>query len=86
MGVPVILNRVVQAVYLEIIDPIVEIDSCENSYEFRKLRNAKNAILSLRRKLKLFRTKVKEIIYGHTDILHSYYYVKPVLKGLDRLF
>lgn len=51
LGISVILDRAVQAVYLEIIDPIVEIDSCENSYGFRKLRSAKDAILSLREKL-----------------------------------
>ena len=51
LGIPTIIDRVVQAVYLEIIDPIVEIDSCENSYGFRKLRSAKDAVLSLRGKL-----------------------------------
>lgn len=51
LGIPVIIDRAVQAVYLEIIDPIVEICSCENSYGFRKLRSAKDAVLSLRGKL-----------------------------------
>ena len=51
LGIPTIQDRLVQAVYLEIIDPIVESQSCSNSYGFRKLRSAKDAVLSLRGKL-----------------------------------
>jgi|JI61114BRNA_FD_contig_101_193406_length_4991_multi_4_in_0_out_0_1 RNA-directed DNA polymerase len=51
LGIPTTIDRAVQAVYLEVVDPIVEINSCENSYGFRKFRNAKDAVLSLRGKL-----------------------------------
>ena len=51
LGIPTTINRAVQAVYLEVVDPIVEINSCENSYGFRKFRSAKDAVLSLRGKL-----------------------------------
>jgi RNA-directed DNA polymerase len=46
-----IQDRLVQAVYLEAIAPIVEAQSCSNSFGFRKLRSAKDAVLSLRGKL-----------------------------------
>jgi len=49
-GIPTIQDRIVQVVYLEVIDPLVEIKSCPNSSEFRKLRSAKDAVLSLRGK------------------------------------
>lgn len=51
LGIPITIDRAVQAVYLEVVDPIVEINSCENSYGFRKFRSAKDAVLSLRGKL-----------------------------------
>jgi len=51
LGIPTMEDRAVQAVYLEIIDLLVETSSCENSYGFIKLRSAKDAVLSLRGKL-----------------------------------
>ena len=51
-----------QAVYLEVIDPIVEIQSCRNSYGFRKSRSAKDAVLSLRRKF--VHSKTSEWVYN----------------------
>jgi RNA-directed DNA polymerase len=51
LGIPTTIDRAVQDVYLEVVDPIVEINSCENSYGFRKFRSAKDAVLSLRGKL-----------------------------------
>ena len=51
LGIPTLLDRAVQAVYLEIIDPLVECNSCENSYGFRKFRSAQDAVLALRGKL-----------------------------------
>lgn len=51
LGTPSIIDRAVQAVYLEIIDPIVECNSCKNSFGFRKSRSAQDAVLVLRGKL-----------------------------------
>jgi RNA-directed DNA polymerase len=45
------IDRAVQAVYLEIIDPIVECNACRNSFGFRKFRSAQDAVLILRGKL-----------------------------------
>lgn len=50
-GIPVIVDRAVQAVYLEAIDPLVECGACENSFGFRKFRSAQDAVLALRGKL-----------------------------------
>ena len=51
LGIPTMLDRAVQAVYLEIIDPIVECNACQNSFGFRKFRSAQDAVLALRGKL-----------------------------------
>lgn len=51
LGIPTILDRTVQAVYLEAVDPIVECFSCKNSYGFRKGRSAQDAVLALMGKL-----------------------------------
>ena len=51
LGIPSIIDRAVQAVYLEAIDPLVECHSCKNSYGFRKFRSAQDAVLALRGKL-----------------------------------
>ena len=50
-GIPTIQDRIVQAIYLEVIDLIVEAQSCLNSYGFRKFRSAGDAVLSLRENL-----------------------------------
>lgn len=42
-----IQDRIVQAVYLQVIDPIVETQSYANSYGIKKFRSAKDAVLSL---------------------------------------
>ena len=51
LGIPTIVDRAVQAVYLEAIDPLVECDACKNSFGFRKFRSAQDAVLALRGKL-----------------------------------
>jgi RNA-directed DNA polymerase len=51
LGIPSIIDRAVQAVYLEAIDPIVECSACRNSFGFRKSRSAQDAVLALRGKL-----------------------------------
>nr|YP_009495545.1 reverse transcriptase [Psammoneis japonica]AWQ64275.1 reverse transcriptase [Psammoneis japonica] len=51
LGIPTIVDRAVQAVYLEAIDPLVECNACENSFGFRKFRSAQDAVLALRGKL-----------------------------------
>jgi len=51
LGIPTIIDRAVQAVYLEIIDPVVECNACRNSFGFRKYRSAQDAVLALRGKL-----------------------------------
>jgi len=51
LGIPTILDRAVQAVYLEVIDPLIECNACENSFGFRKFRSAQDAVLALRGKL-----------------------------------
>ena len=48
LGIPTTLDRAIQAVYLEAIDPIVEEQSCLDSYGFRKLRSAQDAVLAFR--------------------------------------
>lgn len=51
LGIPTMLDRAVQAVYLEAIDPLVECNACKNSFGFRKFRSAQDAVLALRGKL-----------------------------------
>ena len=51
LGIPTIVDRAVQAVYLEAIDPLVECDACKNSFGFRKFRSAQDAVLAVRGKL-----------------------------------
>jgi RNA-directed DNA polymerase len=51
LGIPTVVDRAVQAVYLEIIDPLVECNACKNSFGFRKFRSAQDAVLALRGKL-----------------------------------
>ena len=51
LGIPTTLDRAIQAVYLEAIDPIVEEQSCLDSYGFRKLRSPQDAVLAFRSKL-----------------------------------
>ena len=51
LGIPTMLDREVQAVYLEAIDPLVECNACKNSFGFRKCRSAQDAVLALRGKL-----------------------------------
>jgi RNA-directed DNA polymerase len=51
LGIPTIVDRAVQAVYLEAIDPLVEDRSCKNSFGFRKCRSGHDAVLALRGKL-----------------------------------
>jgi RNA-directed DNA polymerase len=51
LGIPTIVDRSVQAVYLEAIDPLVECNACKNSFGFRKFRSAQDAVLALRGKL-----------------------------------
>lgn len=51
LGIPTMIDRAVQAVYLEIIDPLVECNACKNSFGFRKFRSAQDAVLAVRGKL-----------------------------------
>lgn len=51
LGIPTMIDRAVQAVYLEAVDPLVEWNSCKNSFGFRKFRSAQDAVLALRGKL-----------------------------------
>jgi len=51
LGIPTMVDRAVQAVYLEAIDPLVECNACKNSFGFRKFRSAQDAVLALRGKL-----------------------------------
>lgn len=51
LGIPTIVDRAVQAVYLEAIDPLVECNACKNSFGFRKFRSAQDAVLALRGKI-----------------------------------
>ena len=48
LSIPTIVDRAVQAVYLEAIDPLVEHNVCKNSFGFRKFRSAQDAVLALR--------------------------------------
>ena len=61
LGMPSIQDRIVQAAYLEAINPLVEAQSCANSYGFRKYRGTKDAILSLRGNL--IHPKASEWVY-----------------------
>ena len=51
LGIPAIVDRVVQAVYPGTIDLLVEHNACKNSFGFRKFRSSQDAVLALRRKL-----------------------------------
>lgn len=51
IGMPTVIDRVIQAIYLEAIDPIVEEQSCKNSMGFRKLRGSTDGALAFRSKI-----------------------------------
>jgi len=51
LGIPIIVDRAVQAVYLEAVDPLVKFNACKNSFGFRKFRSAQDTVLALRGKL-----------------------------------
>lgn len=44
LGIPCVLDRVVQQVVLQVIDPVIDPNFLDNSYGFRKGRNAHQAI------------------------------------------
>lgn len=48
LGIPTILDRAVQAVYLLAVDPVVETNSDKNSFGFRKFRSQHDAIAYIR--------------------------------------
>lgn len=48
LGIPTLTDRMVQAVYLLAVDPVVEIKSDMNSFGFRKFRSTLDAICVLR--------------------------------------
>jgi RNA-directed DNA polymerase len=50
LGIPAIVDRVVKAVYLEAIDLLVKCNAGENSFGFRKVRSAQDAVLALKGK------------------------------------
>jgi group II intron reverse transcriptase/maturase len=52
LGIPTIQDRCLQELIRLVLDPIVELNSDDNSYGFRKFRSAKNAIGALRAQLK----------------------------------
>jgi RNA-directed DNA polymerase len=90
LGIPTIMDRAVQAVYLEAIDPLVECNACENSFGFRKFRSAQDAVLALRGKL--IHPKASEWILNadiskcfdrinHDFLLRSV----PVYRKVDRI-
>jgi RNA-directed DNA polymerase len=89
LGISSIRDRAVQAVYLEIIDPLVECNSCENSYGFRKFRSAQDAVLALRGKL--FHPKASEWVLN-ADIVKCFDKINhdfllrsvPVYRKVDR--
>jgi RNA-directed DNA polymerase len=89
LGIPSIVDRAVQAVYLEAIDPIVECNACKNSFGFRKFRSAQDAALILRGKL--YHPKASEWVLNadiakcfdrinHNFLLRSV----PVYRKVDR--
>lgn len=52
LGIPTIQDRCLQQLIALVFEPIVELNSDPNSYGFRKFRSAKNAIGTLRSKLR----------------------------------
>lgn len=48
LGIPTMLDRAVQAVYLLAVDPVVETNSDKNSFGFRKFRSQHDAIAYIR--------------------------------------
>lgn len=48
LGIPTLIDRAAQAVYLQVMDPLVEEISDTNSYGFRRCRSAHKAITQLR--------------------------------------
>lgn len=89
LGIPSLIDRAVQAVYLEATDPLVELSSCRNSFGFRKFRGAQDAVLALRGKL--IHPKASEWVLNadiakcfdrinHDFLLRSF----PVYRKVDR--
>jgi len=52
LGIPTIQDRCMQQLLALVLDPIVEIGSDLNSYGYRKFRSVKNAICTLRSRLR----------------------------------
>lgn len=51
LGIPTLIDRAVQAVYLFAVDPVVEAKSDKNSYGFRKHRSTHDAVAAVRHDL-----------------------------------
>lgn len=51
LGIPTIYDRIVQTLFLQLLDPLIDIFSDNNSYGFRKGRNAHQAIGKIARQL-----------------------------------
>jgi len=89
IGISSIIDRAVQAVYLQAIDPIVEYHSCKNSYGFRKFRSAQDAVLALRGKLihpKAFELVLNADIAKCFDKINHDFLLRsvPVYRKVDR--
>ena len=89
LGIPTIVDRAVQAVYLEAIDPLVECNACNNSFGFRKFRSARDAVLALRGKL--IHPKASEWILNADikkcfDLINHNFLLRsvPVYRKVDR--
>lgn len=52
LGIPTIKDRCLQALLKLVLEPLVELNSDPNSYGFRPLRGAKNAVAAIRTTLK----------------------------------
>jgi RNA-directed DNA polymerase len=48
LGIPVLIDRALQALYYLGVDPAVEVNSDPHSYGFRKNRSTHDAIISIR--------------------------------------
>lgn len=66
LGIPTILDRIIQQCFLQVLEPICEARFYEHSYGFRPNRSAENAIA---------------MCYRHLQYEHLYYVVDIDIKG-----
>lgn len=80
IGIPTIKDRIVQTLFVQVLDPVIDVHSDVLSFGFRKGRNAHQAIGELSRKL-YTRPYLQRKTKAHRYFSHSKYILQFDIKG-----